>query len=657
MALQNADLAVASSLVVLIVIVIYVHEAPVYLAIGSLSATTSKLLIGSLTAGATIFTAVVSSQIRAGLIRSLEDRFHDLADSPHLVQDPDIPTDDHHQDFMRKLDRRWRSILRLETIIEALKDYRIFILYILIGLCTTSIVTAFTPTMSTRTIPFNSRIPDTGFGTYSALPNRSVYGICETNCPESGYDTYQWNFVNKTWAYVAIDGESPATYMPQVINGINTVNIDDHVYADSGVAVERSAMGAPIQVFSGDAFGNVSSKYGQSLSSLTQCVPVMVSNPVHCEKSGHIDILGDSTLRFITGNVTTKSNPALHNKTTDSEQRIKYWNVAGYSVERTVARNFSRDSAMANEVWSYNKLKDNTDNIGITVLGFGAVNDPDGKIPFSSYLSGAMNDPDKSTGMGGRDTYAVTCVVDPRSAFEYRRVTLNLQALGEGKASNYAQYLSGGEACTPLVPTISSKMFAVAGTAGHLLVLENVGIDGNTASLTRLSGNHRGPPYAFPDSTNALEDVLGLVSALAVSRTPMNGDGVPAAEIHEENGLVNASAIIQVIRLGSESNGTYWLLIPLFVSLLTLIALSIAGFQREWTPRGTWVSDTGGRRSKRYTGESIYQLIMLGMAASKNMGYRKTITDDSDAFSFLSPGSLRSSLIDQGARFESSHEE
>ncbi|KAI0156848.1 hypothetical protein GGR57DRAFT_462495 [Xylariaceae sp. FL1272] len=86
-----------------------------------------------------------------------------------------------------------------------------------------------------------------------------------------------WSLDTGSWYYVANDAECPASYMRQLGSGINFVNPDDHVYADSGVAVERTAIGAFTTLFSEESFANVSSQYGQALLNLTQCVPIMVS--------------------------------------------------------------------------------------------------------------------------------------------------------------------------------------------------------------------------------------------------------------------------------------------------------------------------------------------------------------------------------------------
>ncbi|KAI0137368.1 hypothetical protein BJ170DRAFT_590300 [Xylariales sp. AK1849] len=155
--------------------------------------------------------------------------------------------------------------------------------------------------------------------------------------------------------------------------------------------------------------------------------------------------------------------------------------------------------------------------IGKAYITFGAVTDPKGKTPFASYLAGIVGDPDKEAGVAGNSSYTVSCAVDPRNVFEYRSVILNLHALGDNKASNMAQYLSGTGPCTPVNPAIGDKLFVTAGTAGHFLVNEYQGIYGYFATIARVAGYERNSSFAFPDSSNCLEDVLGVVLALAVS--------------------------------------------------------------------------------------------------------------------------------------------
>jgi hypothetical protein len=87
------------------------------------------------------------------LIRSLEDRLQGIQDEPHQIQNPNSPREDHHKEVMRELEQLWRSILKIDSVLEKVKNYHIFLLYIFSGLITTSIVTTFTLTVVTKSVP------------------------------------------------------------------------------------------------------------------------------------------------------------------------------------------------------------------------------------------------------------------------------------------------------------------------------------------------------------------------------------------------------------------------------------------------------------------------------------------------------------------------
>ncbi|KAK6080161.1 hypothetical protein SCUP515_03586 [Seiridium cupressi] len=255
-------------------------------------------------------------------------------------------------------------------------------------------------------------------------------------------------------------------------------------------------------------------------------MPVITSNPVRCRTGGQIKIEGATVLNVEGMKLTVFSLIWLRGLE-QNKFYLRYGN-----------RNLTTDSTTANYL---RPVSNGTLNgVGKAYITFGAVTDPKGQIPFASYLVGIVGDPDKESGVAGGSSYTVNCVVDPRNVFEYRLVTLNLHALGDNKASNMAQYLSGTGACTPVNPTIGDKLFATADTASHFLVNENMGIDGYFATISRLAGYGRNSSFAFPDSSNYLENVLGVVSALAVSKMQM-GNGTLATAVSDQSTRIRRS--------------------------------------------------------------------------------------------------------------------
>ncbi len=136
-----------------------------------------------------------------------------------------------------------------------------------------------------------------------------------------------------------------------------------------------------------------------------------------------------------------------------------------------------------------------------------------------------------------------------------------------------------------------------------------MGINGLTDSLGQATGNWRKPPYAFPNSRNPLEDSLGLVAALVVSRVNNSGRYVPAEDSKGEY------AYIQATRLGTGKRETLLLLIPLVTTAIVLLALIVISF-RDGQGQSQFQSlplVAVGNDSVPYT-ESLQRLIGLVMA-------------------------------------------
>ncbi|EMR65812.1 hypothetical protein UCREL1_7204 [Eutypa lata UCREL1] len=219
-------------------------------------------------------------------------------------------------------------------------------------------------------------------------------------------------------------------------------------------------------------------------------------------------------------------------------------------------------------------------NIFTTIIVIGAVTDPAGETPFVAYLAGIVGDPDEEAGFAANSSYTVTCIVNPRNAFEYR-----------------------------------DKMFATAAIASHFLIKENEGVDGYFNTIARLAGYGRNTSFALPDSRNYLEDVLGVVSALAVSRMEL-GNGTLATAQDGQPG--KSSAVVEFTRLGADSGWTLWLLVPPVVSLLVLSYYSVLSVLHGYAPGGSGFQGRPEQRPKRYAAESLNQLVELGWAAGRD---------------------------------------
>ncbi|KAI0532593.1 hypothetical protein GGR58DRAFT_507231 [Xylaria digitata] len=162
-------------------------------------------------------------------------------------------------------------------------------------------------------------------------------------------------------------------------------------------------------------------------------------------------------------------------------------------------------------------------------------------------------------------------------------------------------------------------MLSIINAKEGALVHKNQRKDWYFATLHLLSGNRRGPPYAFPESKNALEDVLSLISGLAVSQLPLADEGISVAQVNRggHNGISNA--VIEITRLGTGSSEALWLLIPPVGSLIALFILFVMGIRRQWVRGGHGFSGSEHQRPQLYVAESAYYLIELGTTAARKI--------------------------------------
>jgi hypothetical protein len=133
--------------------------------------------------------------------------------------------------------------------------------------------------------------------------------------------------------------------------------------------------------------------------------------------------------------------------------------------------------------------------------------------------------------------FAITCTMDASNVFSYRDVTLSLQDAKQIQQTNLGRQLSGGDKdCRTFDPDQNLGLMGTAVSANWQDLSQNDGLGGWFDSINQmtidLSGRQsRLPPYAFPNSQNALEDTLGLVAALATARLNGTMENVPSTAV------------------------------------------------------------------------------------------------------------------------------
>ncbi len=273
-------------------LVLVVHHTSILLTdFGPLSLSTSRLFNAGITVTATLFASLVSARIRHGLMRSLEARLRRMG----TATDAEDRYDPGRELELKRLDRQWRGVLGIDTIPEKLGNISTFIIFLLCGLTTAAVVTALAPSLTNKAVPYHPVVP--GYrprGYFQRIHQvlfrhfalRRLYSIVLfLEVPQS----VRLLFHSRRRA-------APPALTLTLSNGINKDDPDDYAYSVSGVGIERTAIAAPATIYKSQELATLSRNYGFSLMSTTQCVPVLVSNPVRCEKGGVVEMIGEHFL-------------------------------------------------------------------------------------------------------------------------------------------------------------------------------------------------------------------------------------------------------------------------------------------------------------------------------------------------------------------------
>ncbi|KAF4990797.1 hypothetical protein FDECE_14239 [Fusarium decemcellulare] len=523
------DVVIILSLIVLVPVIVWiVLSAP------EIPHDTSFVVAG-VTFLATIYTSVVNARVQHGLMRGLEEDLRAIGNYPEPEHPPQPPTKPPFRERLKEkmdyepsrkelLDTRWRVVLVIDSLKEKILYNKKFIfVYLPSALLTTAIVTVFTPNSGSRGITYYPAVP----GPHYSYNFTGDSDECAGQGEESVSGAYSWDLGNGSNFFARYRKDCPPSRITSHVSNINSESPDKYAYVDAGVAVERTAMGASAQLYRGTVFQKLEEKHGRFLRSTSQCVPVMTSNPVTCKTGGGKLRVGDDpkSLLYVPDKI-----PGL-----DIKERVVDF----------AARNFTKNSGMVNYLW----VDDRNNTVGPGVMVWSAYNDPKGETLFAKDLARTINDPDKKAGMGGSTTYVVTCEINPLESFEYRWVTLNLQAseMTNNTGMAYSRRLRGGETCNPKEQTVGNLHFVAATASQYKMVMESYGLDGYFTTVHKVAGEDRGPPYAFNNSKNALEDTLGVIASLGVANMDLWDDPVVADAVGEGG---KAEAIIEIKQLG-----------------------------------------------------------------------------------------------------------
>ena len=357
-------------------------------------------------------------------------------------------------------------------------------------------------------------------------------------------------------------------------------------YAIGNVAVMSSAIGGPVE--SSKSLGPYISKLDitlafrynytsfRNLHSVTLCHPVFDHNPVQCKPSGHFTNIGN--IFTVTAGNCTKSSTA-------------FFPDPNYPVitAGVCPRNLSE---------------------GKSNVIFGTLN------KWAEHLKLVTE------ARRVAKNYSVVCEVDIAPVIAYRWVTLapnslysfrtsEEKALGGDSTVDYKYLVSGGELCTPtkdgveippesiitppilalgafaidqVLSNMPSKTFSMP--AGNVLFLQameklwwiprHLNNDAQ-APLLELTQKQRQSLFAFDNSRNALEDVLGLVTAIAVAA--LYGTGMSDAGGYDSPHHIDGGEFrIYGTRVGP---GKWWTVVFIIPELYSLTFLIVFLWRRD----------------------------------------------------------------------------
>ena len=263
-------LAVTAAIVMVTLIPIYLRPW------GLISATQRTIYVAITTVLATLISGFLASQVQKLLLLDINKQ---LQQWEHNAESELPPS----------LNRRWRNVLKTGGFFEKFRNPGIMVTYTFVSLIVTAIVTSFNPNTTTRNFSYSqkvfngvSRIKDNQVKNTS--PSAASVGNCTSIGPLKNLaasQRYYWDIGNGlAYSIPANLGGCPTRDAQLLVGGINFYDSDTFVYADGGVAVHMSAIGAPHTIYSpvgllAPEFDGLLSTYGSSTLKTTQCVRVM----------------------------------------------------------------------------------------------------------------------------------------------------------------------------------------------------------------------------------------------------------------------------------------------------------------------------------------------------------------------------------------------
>ncbi|MCJ1388474.1 hypothetical protein MMC18_001321 [Xylographa bjoerkii] len=496
--------------------------------VGSLSSTARALYVTGTTILASLCTYLTASQIRMLWLRRVDKQLY-------------------NGKSYEKADPFWRTVLGISSISENLQYWNVSLTFLVCGLTTTAVVAGLASSPNSYQIVQNYALADSN--------DYHCANVESSNPEQAGI----WTLHNGSFYQVWVNLDfCPTSLIMSLMGSVNVIDSSNYGYADLGVAIHPSALGAPASIYSSQTtaegaavtlwLNETLDTYKTDLLSTSQCVPVLTANPIQCAREN---------------NITFSSDGYLTITSSDGCTAITYPGLG--------ALNTTESGWSASGICAHGDIGTATIVLGGLLADAGYAAEAIGDITWiKEWDAGSVPIP---------KLYGISCTVDTASVIDTRNVTLTLLD-NSGNTDSFARSLSAQDlqSCTPISLSggqdpVSDKLLATAAMGpwqllnlGALEILRSVLIN---PAVSQLNNDHtiyvRQPPFAFNNSRNALEDIFGLSSALAMSRLTLTGSTGQADYA--------GTAMIANTRVGTGERWALVYVLPPLISSLVLLAL------------------------------------------------------------------------------------
>lgn len=378
----------------------------------------------------------------------------------------------------------------------------------------------------------------------------------------------------------------------QYIGSINTINPNHVAYARNGVGIQRTAIGTP-EIFYTDfpqiiepTEGPLGHYIDQSnLRNVSQCLPVMTANPIRCRPGGNVNY-------EISNPEKAKYEEALFKFSVDAGGcKFDQYN------QQDPAGTFG---AMASRFCPTN----NTIGRGTVAMGASGV--------VSLTLAASMGDKAFISKHAASYeairanliqnlTYAVSCDVDIAPTIKWRTLTLELRQGNLTTTPSYSKIISGVDGCdamtdkkanwtlgngyaggaaAALVPPLSEGRYwnGMTNTIFNsaLNITDTSDRYATVESWMQLIRSREVAGFGFGDSSNALEDVLGLTTGITMGQMStmdsMHGTS-PMHDTVDFRAPAKGKATFACTRVGSGNRNAVLFTLPPLLSMLVAVYL------------------------------------------------------------------------------------